>query len=305
MNDIVHVEAAQMVSVLADTTPDEKIEYGTRCASALARVVEQKQLYVMIPSKASPPKKYVLVDGWTLLGSLNGVTPIVEWSRPIVSATTIIGYEARVQLVTATGSVVGAAEAQCMVDEDNWKGRDKYAVRSMAQTRATGKAFRLAFSWIMNLAGYESLPAEEITKEMRQNAPGRAVPRSGAAKGSYKSQAMPKRTEGPTRVSMADLPQYEIQAPGQEQEGAMSSEGSVQGVLHYPSNVVLPGAKKYPDTPIGQIDDVGYLQWWVDNLNEKMADSSKAAYYEQNRQLCDAIMAELDLRNMVPQGEAQ
>jgi hypothetical protein len=33
----------------------------------------------------------------------------------------------------------------------------------MAQTRATGKACRLAFSWIMSLAGYEVTPAEEMT----------------------------------------------------------------------------------------------------------------------------------------------
>jgi hypothetical protein len=32
----------------------------------------------------------------------------------------------------------------------------------MAQTRATGKACRLAFSWIMSLAGYEPTPAEEM-----------------------------------------------------------------------------------------------------------------------------------------------
>ena len=32
----------------------------------------------------------------------------------------------------------------------------------MAQTRATGKACRLAFSWIMALAGYEPTPAEEM-----------------------------------------------------------------------------------------------------------------------------------------------
>jgi hypothetical protein len=32
----------------------------------------------------------------------------------------------------------------------------------MAVTRATGKAYRLAFSWIMNLAGYEVTPAEEM-----------------------------------------------------------------------------------------------------------------------------------------------
>lgn len=32
----------------------------------------------------------------------------------------------------------------------------------MALTRAVGKAFRLCFSWVIKLAGYESCPAEEI-----------------------------------------------------------------------------------------------------------------------------------------------
>ena len=32
----------------------------------------------------------------------------------------------------------------------------------MALTRATGKAFRLGFSWIITLAGYEATPAEEM-----------------------------------------------------------------------------------------------------------------------------------------------
>ena len=43
-----------------------------------------------------------------------------------------------------------------------WSTRPRYARRSMAQTRATGKACRLAFSWIMALAGYEPTPAEEM-----------------------------------------------------------------------------------------------------------------------------------------------
>ena len=35
----------------------------------------------------------------------------------------------------------------------------------MAVTRATGKAYRLGFSWIIKLAGYEATPAEEIPQE--------------------------------------------------------------------------------------------------------------------------------------------
>src|SRR5688572_13498615 len=36
----------------------------------------------------------------------------------------------------------------------------------MAQTRATGKAFRMSIGWIMKLAGYEPTPSEEVSKEV-------------------------------------------------------------------------------------------------------------------------------------------
>lgn len=38
-------------------------------------------------------------------------------------------------------------------------------MRSMAVTRATGKAFRLGFSWVMVMAGYSPTPAEEMPPE--------------------------------------------------------------------------------------------------------------------------------------------
>lgn len=45
---------------------------------------------------------------------------------------------------------------------DRPANRPRFARRSMALTRATGKACRLALSWIMALAGYQSCPAEEM-----------------------------------------------------------------------------------------------------------------------------------------------
>jgi hypothetical protein len=57
------------------------------------------------------------------------------------------------------------------MDERTWSQRDAYARRSMAITRATGKAFRLGFSWIMTLAGYEPTPWEEMPAEITNPAP--------------------------------------------------------------------------------------------------------------------------------------
>lgn len=34
----------------------------------------------------------------------------------------------------------------------------------ISQTRAMGKAYRMAFSWIIKLAGYEPTPAEEMRR---------------------------------------------------------------------------------------------------------------------------------------------
>jgi hypothetical protein len=73
------------------------------------------------------------------------------------------GYEAEVELVkVGTGEVVSRASALCLRDEPRWRDQPEYAIRSMAVTRAAGKAFRLAFAWIMGLAGYEGTPAEEV-----------------------------------------------------------------------------------------------------------------------------------------------
>jgi hypothetical protein len=72
-------------------------------------------------------------------------------------------YIAIVELVRMSdGACISRASAECG-EEKPWNTRAKYARRSMAQTRATGKACRLAFSWIMSLAGYEVTPAEEMT----------------------------------------------------------------------------------------------------------------------------------------------
>jgi methylglyoxal synthase len=53
-----------------------------------------------------------------------------------------------------------------MRSEKTWARRDDYALQSMAQTRATSKALRLPLGFVMQIAGYDATPAEEI-REMR------------------------------------------------------------------------------------------------------------------------------------------
>jgi hypothetical protein len=65
-------------------------------ADELARIVREKKLAVRISGK-----EHVLVEGWTLLGTLVGVFPVLEWSRPVDG-----GWEARVVARTLDGRAV-------------------------------------------------------------------------------------------------------------------------------------------------------------------------------------------------------
>lgn len=148
--DDFHVETA--VTLFGTNDPTEVIARATAAADALADVLENKGLFTNINGR-----KHVRVEGWTLLGTMLGVFPVVVWTRQLEN-----GWEARVEARTRDGQVVGAAEAECLRDENQWKNRDDYALRSMAQTRATSKALRHPLGFVVSLAGYAETPAEEM-----------------------------------------------------------------------------------------------------------------------------------------------
>lgn len=163
----VRQEAAPTLFHTSD--PVKVIEGATRIATPLAGLVKKQGLAVNIQGR-----EHVKVEGWTLLGSMLGVFPVTVWTREIVKDGKGWGWEARVEAHTRDGAVIGAAEAQCTRDENQWsfapKGRngqtqtprDDYALRSMAQTRATSKALRQPLGFVMHLAGFEATPAEEM-----------------------------------------------------------------------------------------------------------------------------------------------
>lgn len=73
-----------------------------------------------------------------------------------------IKYLAEVVLVVlSSGARLGRAIALCSNLEEGKLFNQEYSIASMAQTRATGKAYRLPFSWVMTLAGYQPTPFED------------------------------------------------------------------------------------------------------------------------------------------------
>lgn len=164
------VPSQMQLGSLPIRNPKDLVAKATEMADALAGIITQQNLFKNINGR-----KYVMVEGWTTLGAMMGVVPVEEYCHalPLDESGMVTGFEAKVKLIRAgDGGMVGAASAECTYDEKNWSDRDSYAVRSMSITRATGKAYRLSFSWIMKLAGFEPTPAEEMdgvgSKEAQQ-----------------------------------------------------------------------------------------------------------------------------------------
>jgi len=172
--EIVDAEEEPETALVPSTTlfgtndPVEVITRATATATALAEVVRKQRLATMIQGR-----EHVRVEGWTLLGSMLGVFPVVVWTHELGDDD---GWEARVEARTRDGQVVGAAEAECLRSEKTWAKRDSYALRSMAQTRATSKAMRGPLGFVMTLAGFEATPQEEIPPEEMIRSDGKKPP---------------------------------------------------------------------------------------------------------------------------------
>ena len=143
-------------TLFGTSDPRVALERMADIATALVDVIDTKKLYATIAGR-----KHITVEGWTTLGGMLGVVPIVTGTR---ANDTGDGIVATVEARTLDGRVVGAAEGECSRAESKWKSRDPYAIRSTAQTRAISRALRAPLGQIIALAGYEATPAEEIPR---------------------------------------------------------------------------------------------------------------------------------------------
>jgi len=118
-------------------------------------------------------RNYVHVDGWSFAGSLLGMYPRVD-SVECLSSGNEVKWRANVSIYRAD-KVVSTGIAICSNKESKKVKFDEYAVLSMAQTRAIGKAYRNLIGWVIKLAGYETTVAEVVSQEI--------VPKKGQVRG--------------------------------------------------------------------------------------------------------------------------
>lgn len=90
------------------------------------------------------------VPAWQLLGMTYGVSPIIEWVKPIDG-----GFHARAVAQTRDGSIVGAAEALCLRKEPGKQYKSDHDIAAMAQSRAQRNALRSALGAALVLAGFD------------------------------------------------------------------------------------------------------------------------------------------------------
>ena len=148
-----------------------KVGVATNVANVLAPLVRDQGLTVKGLNKGNSEAEYVTVEGWEVLGTMLGIVPVTTIIDEIKNDKgRIIGYKARATLyqnpIIENDEIVGGtviARAEATADRSGFQ-KDLFAIASMAQTRALGKAYRMGLSWIMKMAGFEGTFAEDMPK---------------------------------------------------------------------------------------------------------------------------------------------
>ena len=159
-------------AILNPTIPMRaKVGVATDVADCLSELVRSQGLVVTGLNKSNKDAEYVTVEGWEVLGTMLGIVPVTTIIEDIKNdKDRIVGYKARATLYQnpiiqndeiVGGTVIARAEAQA--DRSGFQ-KDLFAIASMAQTRALGKAYRMGLSWIMKMAGFEGTFAEDMPR---------------------------------------------------------------------------------------------------------------------------------------------
>lgn len=165
--------------------PEHVIRQAMEAGEALKAEVQKNNWSVNLGGR----NPHVMYEGAQFLGWLFQVSArVVPGSTQYIEMGNAQGFQAEAETVSMkTGIVATRASAMCMNDEENWSMRQKYEgrgterrkatdaagnlvmvptplfqLRSMAETRACSKAFRLLFAWIYTAKGFASTGAEEM-----------------------------------------------------------------------------------------------------------------------------------------------
>jgi hypothetical protein len=106
---------------------------------------------------------YVRVETWQFAGALFGYSALITATQELQDPEgRECGFVAIAHIRSAGGQIISGAEAECRRLESFWAEKPAFQLRSMASTRACGKAFRNCLGWVIVMAGFAATPAEEM-----------------------------------------------------------------------------------------------------------------------------------------------
>ena len=152
-----------------DIPMSAKVNVATTVANTLAPLVRNQDLVVKGLNRSNKDAEYVTVEGWEVLGTFLGIVPVTTTIAEIKNDKgRIVGYRARGTLyqnpIIENDEIVGGrviARAEAQANKQGFQ-KDLFAIESMAQTRALGKAYRMGLGWVMKMAGFEGTFAEDM-----------------------------------------------------------------------------------------------------------------------------------------------
>jgi hypothetical protein len=157
LNDTALVLPPPNLTLAIQRAPEVVLAEAAKAAQALRQVIESKPNKCVINGKT-----FLQFEDWQTLGRFYGITAAARTTSYLEQGR-VRGYECHAEaILVSADQVIGAAQAMCMDDEDKWRNKPLFQLRSMAQTRAQAKALRGVLAWVAVLAGYSPTPAEEV-----------------------------------------------------------------------------------------------------------------------------------------------
>lgn len=204
-------------------------------------------------------------EWWTSVGAGLGLFPQEESVRRL-DREGEIAYEAVVGVYDGEQRVTRGS-AICSSSESTWEGRDEYAIRSMAITRATSKAYRNGLSFLAVMADLEPTPAEEM---------------QGTQSGGEWS---PTDTVGFGKHSELTWEELAEQEPGYcEWMLDKDVDRAPERAKDYLHGVLIEGAAEERNTDLPEPEGVGRIETLLDELGgwDKSRAEKARNYYEAN-----------------------
>ena len=197
--------------VVLDEAPQQVAVADLSSTNPVAALEKMQEAVQFMATKCTGPKyiqvisgnQYPKVDWWTTVGM--SLSLFASEEKDPVRADNPDGsytYSAYVEILFHGQKVGRASHIAASNEKGSW-AKQESAVRSMAQTRATGKAFRQGFSGLAVLAGLQPTPAEEMPQQGQAPQQGQQPQR-----GPQEPRTPPQQAPKPDGPSEAQIERY-------------------------------------------------------------------------------------------------